>query len=672
MAPKKKGGLQTVQKETDELQRKVDSLVQDFNTLSVSDGTQTSQRCLDLQRAVTDTLTTLQRLTKADERAPVGDYDQRKRQEEERLRTLQEKLRALKIKPQDNSAEEEEVSEEEEGEEEEEDDAHDDDDEEEEEDEDDDEDDGDADRKTFTAQMNNVRYVALGSFTGQEEGDLTVQKGAVVKILQKSDDGWWLAQDRDGNKGLVPKNYLQKISPQERVEETDDDDDDEDEESNEVLKDENDPADGKASMSSNWDTVRKAVSEIDATDVLSAMGAIPPGFRPSTLSKLLEEGTCYRASHYIQPKLGQSELSFKDLQLDPDTGKVLAHTSRACVIMTLWSCRMIPPPGVGLRVLSRHIRLCAFNGTEVVSNIHTVRASYTPSSPKTWSFSPRMSGLLPCLLDGECFFCCDSNSPDVGILFELGVTYIRSSTGERGDLSCGWAFLKLFDENGALIPLRTQELAVHGGTPYEGVMDAYSMPSKRGGSTGVLHHMLMSRKLPKLTIKLRSPNTRTRGQLSLLPDTLLGCVSTVPLLVLYRQLLADTLLLDRVTMQNADLICSSVLATFPEVLDQLDLMDAFRKSWAESENNLKRSQKDVAVLKKLFESVYMSSVFPLLFSAEMLAPVWANEDTEAQRARIIYNPAHKITLETMLSSSHKHQAFNISQVSYDLLNSAWN
>ncbi|MCI4382219.1 hypothetical protein PGIGA_G00012530 [Pangasianodon gigas] len=88
--------------------------------------------------------------------------------------------------------------------------------------------------------------------------------------------------------------------------------------------------------------------------------------------------------------------------------------------------------------------------------------------------------------------------------------------------------------------------------------------------------MLMSRKLPKLIVKLRSPNTRTREQLSLLPDTILGCVSTVPLLVLYRQLLADTLLLDRVTMQNADLICSSVLATFPEVLDHSDLIDAFR------------------------------------------------------------------------------------------------
>lgn len=38
---------------------------------------------------------------------------------------------------------------------------------------------------------------------------------------------------------------------------------------------------------------------------------------------------------------------------------------------------------------------------------------------------------------------------------------------------------------------------------------------------------------------------------SLLPDTLLHCLSCVDLLVLHRQLLADTLLLDRPTMQTA-------------------------------------------------------------------------------------------------------------------------
>ncbi|XP_036449886.1 nephrocystin-1 isoform X2 [Colossoma macropomum] len=585
MAPRKKGPLQTVQKETDDIKREVDALAQDVTRLDISDRTETLQRCTDLQNTVAETLKKLNKLTKADESAPIGNYDQRKRDEEERLRTLQDRLKTLtlQLQPQDKEAgpssteaEEdsaEEVSEEEDdSQDEEEEDAAEDDDVN-----DEDADDDEADHRVTENVMSNSKkgagsYVALSAFTGEEEGDLTVQKGAVLKILQKNEDGWWLAQDSKGNKGLVPRNYLKMISPQEQESEDEDDSEEEQEGENETAK-------SKPSTSSNWDTIRKAITEIDATDVLSAMGAIPPGFRPSTLSRLLEEGTSYRASHYIQPKLSQSELCFKDLQLDPDSGKVHARSSRVCLTLTLWSCRMIPPPGVGLQVLSRHVRLCAFNGTEVLSNIHTVRATYNPNSPKTWSFSPRMSSLLPCLLDGDCFFRCDSDSPDLGILFELGITYIRNSTGERGDLSCGWAFLQLFDENGALIPLRTQELAVHGGTPYEGKADIDATSTKRGTSGGVLQQMLMSRKQPKLIVKLRSPNTRTREQLNLLPDTITGCLSTVRLLALYRQLLADALLLDRVTMQNADLICSAVLGTFPEVLDHPDLMDAFKPLW---------------------------------------------------------------------------------------------
>ncbi|XP_066527295.1 nephrocystin-1 isoform X2 [Hoplias malabaricus] len=556
MSPRKKGPLQTLQKETDDIKKRVDALLRDVNQLDESKRTQTLQKCLDLQNTVTETLKKLKKLTKADESAPIGNYDQRKREEEERLRTLQDRLKSLtlQLQPQDKDAGpssmkpeedkgEEDTEEEDESQEDE--DVAEGDDDDADDDQNKDEDKADYREKVISVtQKGTEAYVALSTYMGEEEGDLTIQKGAVLRILQKNGDGWWLAQDANGNKGLVPRNYLKIISSHEQEQESED-------ESDEGHEDENETSEGQLSVASNWDSVQKAITEIDATDVLSAMGAIPPSFRPSTLSKLLEEGTSYKASHYIQPKLSQSELCFKDLQLDPDTGKVRARSSRVCLILTLWSCRMIPSPGVGLHVLSRHIRLCAFNGTEVLSNIHTVRATYNPSSPKTWSFSPRMSSLLPCLLDGDCFFRCDSSSSDLGILFELGITYIRNSTGERGDLSCGWDFLKLFDENGALIPLRTQELIVHGGTPYEAEANIDTTSSKRGTSTGVLHHMLKSRKLPKLIVKLKSPNTHSREQLSLLPDTMLGCLSTVSILALYRQLLADALLLDRVTMQNA-------------------------------------------------------------------------------------------------------------------------
>ncbi|XP_052009267.1 nephrocystin-1 isoform X2 [Xyrauchen texanus] len=618
----------------------------------------------------------LKQLTKADEPAPVGNYDQSKREEERRLMTLQERLHslALELQPQDemdgpSSSHAEQESEEDDSDDEdeslEEDDAeevvHDDDD-----DDDDDADSGDEDidiGPSATGQ-GSISYVALSVFTGEEEGDLSIQKGEVLNVLSKSKDGWWLAQNSKGQKGLVPKTFLKMASQQESKRENDDEGESEEEHESETH-------DTKSSKTSNWNAVRKAVTELDATDVLAAMGAIPPGFRPSTLSRFLEEGTSYRASHFIQPKLSQSQLSFKDLHLDPDTGKVHECPSRLSLTLTLWSCRMIPPPGVGLQVLSRHVRLCAFNGTQVLSNIHTVRATYNSKSPKTWSFSPRMTGMLPCLLDGDCFLRCDSESPDLGILFELGVTYIRNSTGERGDLSCGWAFLKLFDESGAPIAQRTQELTIHGGTPFERDTDMGATSTKKGNPTGVLQQMLLSRKQPKLLVKLKSVNTRNRELLNLLPATIVGSLSTLLLLAIYRQILADALLLDRVTMQSADLICSSILASFPDVLDQPDLMDAFRKSWTESASNLKRSDKrDINVLKQMFVTVYMGSVFPLLYSAEMPASCWADEAVESRRAHLIYSPSQKVTVETMLSSQYMHQAFDITQVSYDLISSA--
>uniref|UniRef100_A0A3B5M307 Nephronophthisis 1 n=1 Tax=Xiphophorus couchianus TaxID=32473 RepID=A0A3B5M307_9TELE len=488
MPPKRRGPLQLAQREVDEIKRQVFSAEK--------------------------TLKTLQNLTKADELAPVGNYDQRKLEEERRLQNILGRLvtLSLELSPPGPSTQ-----------------AGDDDDDSDDNFEEDsdgkDEGDGSTPEKSPSQSAPQI-YKVLSDFKAEQEGDLSVRKGEVLKIIKKTADGWWLAQDKIGNRGVVPKTYLKVLQKS-----------------------------GKPQLkASNWSTFRKGLTEIDTTDVLSAMGAIPSGFRPSTLSKLLaEEGERYRGSHYIQPELSQSQLSFKDLFLDPDTGRVRARQVRNCVCFNLWSCKMIPTPGVGVQVLSRHIRMCAFDGTQVLSNIHTVRASYTSKDPKTWNFSPRMTSILPTILDGDCFLRCNSLSPNIGVLFELGVTFLRNSTGERGDLSCGWAFLKLTDDSGNPLQNRTYELPINGGTPYEKkvVLEA---PVSRRSPGGVFQQMLQARRQPKLIVKLKSASSRTR---LLLPDTLLHCLSCVHLLVLHRQLLADTLLMDRPTMQNA-VICKSL------------------------------------------------------------------------------------------------------------------
>ncbi|XP_068590525.1 nephrocystin-1 [Cebidichthys violaceus] len=670
MPPKRKGALQLVHRDVDELKKQVDSLVKEVKEVKSRDGSteEAFRRCQELQMSVEKTQRTLMKLTKADEPAPVGNYDQRKQDEETRLQNIWEQVNSLSLElspPGPSSAAAGDISREDNEEDDEDEDSSSD---------DDDDDDEDEDEKPAVkppSQSDPRVYTALSDFTGEQEGDLSVQRGEVLRIIRRTADGWWLAQDANGNRGVVPKTYLKigsGINDEDDVDDEDDDDEEEEEQDGEELTDDREE---QSSPHSNWSTVRKALTEIDTTDVLSAMGAIPSGFRPSSLNKLLvEEGKTYRGSHYVQPELSQSQLSFRDLFLDPDSGRVRSRQVRTCVCFSLWSCRMIPSPGVGVQVLSRHVRLCAFDGSQVLSNIHTVRATYNSKNPKTWSFSPRMTGVLPSLLDGDCFLRCNSESPNLGILFELGVSFIRNSTGERGDLSCGWSFLKLTDDTGNPLPNRTCELPVNGGTPYEKEVVKEASVS-RGSPAGVFHQMLQNRRQPKLIVKLKSSNRRTRTQLSLLPDSLLHCLSCVPLLVLHRQLQADSLLMDRPTMQNADLIFSPVLSTFPELLDQPDLLDALRRVWRDAENNMSRAQKrDSSFLKHEFLKVYTSSVYFLLHSPSLPRHRWADPSSEEQRARVIYaagGPGKPAGPEVFVDATSQHLAFDIAELTFDLL-----
>ncbi|XP_068828923.1 nephrocystin-1 isoform X3 [Capricornis sumatraensis] len=510
-------------------------------------------------------------------------------------------------------------------------------------------------------------YVALGDFTAQQVGDLTFKKGEILCIIKKNPDGWWMAKNAKGNKGLIPKTYLEPCNKEEGQASSE-----EGSEEDTEVGDETAGAEVKPRTDSHWSAVRKAISEINTVDVLTAMGAIPAGFRPSTLFQLLEEGNQFRASYFLQPELTPSQLAFRDLIWDAKTGSIRSRPSRVSLILTLWSCKVIPLPGVSIQVLSRHVRLCLFDGSEVLSNIHTVRATWQPKKPQTWTFSPQVTGILPCLLDGDCFIRSNSSSPDLGILFELGISYIRNSTGERGELSCGWVFLKLFDTTGIPIPAKTYKLFLNGGTPYEKGVEVDPSVSRRAHGS-VFHQLMTMRRQPQLLVKLRSLNRRSRNTLSLLPETLIGSMCCVHLLIFYRQILGDVLLKDRMSLNSADLISNPVLATFPKLLEESDIMDALRSSWAEKESTLKRSEKgDRELLKAAFLLVYHDCALPLLRSALLPPSRWAEEETEAARWKGIadflkQNQENEGALQVLLSPEGVHEPFDISEQTYDFL-----
>ncbi|XP_074751824.1 nephrocystin-1 isoform X1 [Athene noctua] len=661
-----RGPLQRVQRSSRELQAQVEALRAESAAPAPGQRKALSQRCIQLKKLVDENTDALHNLKKADEPAPVGNYNRRKEEEEKLLLKLSQQLQKLVlVLDQDDVTTNYAVDEEHqkdpqtEDENEEEDESED-----EESSEEEDSEEADDDDKLLD-DPNVKECIAVGNFSAQQEEDLTFTKGEVLLIHDKKVDGWWVAENSKGERGLVPRTYL-------AVHYEDADSQEQSEEHIEVVDETADGTEIKKRTDSHWSAVRRAITENDTVEVLTTIGAVPAGFRQSTLFQLLEEGNQFRSSHFLQPELTPSQLAFKDLVWNSEKNTIYPRPTRISLIVTLCSCKMIPLPGVSIQVLSRHVRLCLFDGNQVLSNIHTVRATWQPKNPQMWTFSPRVTGILPSLLDGDCFVRSNSLSSDVGILFELGITYIRNATGERGELSCGWAFLKLFTSNGMPVPSKMYELLLNGGTPYERGVEVDPSISRRAGSS-VFHQFITLKKQPVLVVKLRSLSAQSKDILNLLPETLIGSMCYIHILIFYRQILGDALLKDSISMQSADLIFNPILATFPQLMDEPDLMDALRSAWADKERTLKRSEKrDQEFLKSVFVLVYHDSVFPLLHSTFLPDYKWAEEESEASRWKAIADFLKKSrendgALQYLLSSENTHKAFDISELTYDFL-----
>ncbi|NWW32813.1 NPHP1 protein, partial [Panurus biarmicus] len=419
-----RGPLQRVQRRSRELRAQVETLRTESAVAAPGQREALWLRCTQLKKLVEENTNALHALKKADEPAPVGNYSQRKEEEEKLLLKLSQQLQKLllvlnqdnvtKNHPGDekhqkgphaeegNEEEKESEGEESEGE------------------------DTEEDEEKLLDDPNVRECVAVGNFDAQQEGDLTFVRGEILLILDKKADGWWVAENSKGERGLVPRTYLAvalcHFKCEFQVPKEEEESHEESEEHIEVVDETADGTEITKRTDSHWSAVR-AITENDTVEVLTTTGAVPAGFRPSMLFQLLEEGEGFRASYYLQPELTPSQLSFKDLVWNSERNTIHPRPTRVSLIVSLCSCKMIPFPGTGVQVLSRHIRLCLFDGSRVLSNIHTVRATWLPKNPQTWTFSPKVMGILPSLLDGDSFVRSNSLSSDIGILFELGITY---------------------------------------------------------------------------------------------------------------------------------------------------------------------------------------------------------------------------------------------------------
>ncbi|XP_031564160.1 nephrocystin-1-like [Actinia tenebrosa] len=675
------------------LQDQVSSLTQQVNefrehlvtsSISSPERSRNFKKCSRLKAEIDSLINQVKLLSKENETNPPRDFNLKRKQEKEKLMELKSQIQNIskQLEPdeveedyfrkvQSNGVEgstsdllsyEEKDAGDDDGEEEEEEGEYDGEEESEE-----DSDGEDSDEDTWTEQPVNtimVKHVeALSDFPGEQPDDLPFRKGEILKILDPREDGWWVAENSSGKRGIIPKTLIKIIDASVPTVTK---------QAGELSKEESDEVpdlpsprrDGKEL----WKSLQRgSKQETSVTDVLKALGAMPSGFRSSTLGKLTKDERC-QVSSWVVPKLRPSQLGFRDLVWDPVHKQLTLMPVKVNRVFTVVVARKIPLPGTGVEVTSRQVRMSLWDWKrkQILSNVHSVRAVQSDKDPLCWTFTAKAGSSM---YDGECLARLDTTEDTIGILIELSISYVRTSTGERSEVSCGWCLLKLFEETGVPASNKNYELLVNGGTPFEenriGLDDSISVKESANRLQSIIH----TNQQPRLVVKLTSYNKATKDLHDALPQTLLTCHQYVQFIAQYRQLTAETLLSEGTDPYTAELIADPVISTFPSVLRTPDIMDALKKRWDErNKRELKRSQRRVAsVMKNFFREVYMDSVYPLINTAQLPPFIWGDSQREMERLRVILDFGAHPTLENLFSNERLHKPFNIDRITFNVV-----
>jgi len=469
---------------------------------------------------------------------------------------------------------------------------------------------------------------AIYDFDPEQEGDLELKDGEIVKILSVRPDGWWEAENQWGKIGMIPSTFVRELRP-EKV--------------HRIFKDFNKSSpspggDGKQAWASLKSIVRAdstfdsssmgSKKPTDMTSILRAMGSVPSGFRSSTLSAVASSGD-HSAANFLFPALSASGLGFRDVKWDSSTNDIKASQSWVMRIMTLVQCKNVPPPGAGVEVLDRFARVCLFDGKNFFSNVHTVRADLAKlTDPTMWTFRastlPNPSSTTPAPPPPPISDCPDIflrtavMKENLGVLVELCLTYQRTSTKEKGEMSCGWIHLPFMENHGAPLPSRNYELQLKGGTPFEsGVGLDSSLPSRNEVNQSKWRNLISKSKAPTIIVRMAGPAAAVKEKISLLPETFIGSLTHLPLFVFYRQILADHLLRFRVNTDSAELFQDPFLRFFLRASSHNDVMEACRIAWAEAQKKFTRAEKkDAEFAKRAFKLTFIGVAAPVLMHVD--------------------------------------------------------
>ncbi|CAF1418005.1 unnamed protein product [Adineta ricciae] len=461
---------------------------------------------------------------------------------------------------------------------------------------DDGEEDGAAAVNTKVQQLRTSKYAPGSQFlvthdiASKQTGDLTVHRGEILTLDEQRPDDWWLFKNAQNQQGAVPINAIQPLS------------------TGQIAR-------------------RRAKPNTSATvlvDAFKAANSMPAGYIASDLAPLadLEEYKLWRA---IVPKMTESNLAFADLCWRPEVDKIHVHDTTFQKILTLKTCVKIPRiKGDQVRVLDRSVRVCLYDGFEIISNIHTVRAIVPKKLDERdltedWQFVPND---INTLIDEQNQLLIRSNTANssqrLKLLFELSQWCQSTVTQEKCEVACGWAMVPLQDEKPPLITdTKGYNELLHGGHVDETnvLLDPQYKILRSDGLSGKIDRIKRAR--IKFSVESRETD------LDLLYDNLPIQSIIVPLnltksLAYYRNELAYQLYKrQHPTGLSTTPIDSIFLSTFFQAIEQPDLIYGLRRVYRSRQRRFLSSSSSSQQQREEFIRTYELFIYPLLYYRQL-------------------------------------------------------
>ncbi|CAG9532786.1 unnamed protein product [Cercopithifilaria johnstoni] len=486
-------------------------------------------------------------------------------------------------------------------------------------------------KDTGSALIEDDRFIAVANFEAQEKNDLTLKQNDLVRIIATREDGWWLAENANGDRGFVPKTFLLKVHKKLI-------------ESKEIANESNKPlpmprktiatkiiqagnartikseeitektkaSEGKkhqnevnvgtvgdknasAEISNIGQIVETKILEESSSDNSRISGqhlelseakilgtSLPRSLNePVTLPNSPERQNNY-STHltyecYLAPRLSKSNYAFHDIYWNYEDDRLRKRRVRVSKMI-----KVISLDKVRLNAIDVHCRLIraylfneksAEEECQIVSNIYTIKAyprTRTRDS-QTWTFSTAKDIQKASL--NYPLFILRSNYKQKSVMLCLEATIIFSNhEGEMSEGSLGCVVLPIIDENG--------------------------------------HCCIQNNSLP---------------------DIFLCHALFLPMFFYYRRLLGQFLTKDSDNCDSTALKAEPFLATFPAIADQPDIMEMLWQLWKIHEKNVTNKKLSEMEEAERFRSFFLTTGFILHQTIPMTKFNWTDARCFADR-----------------------------------------